>query len=600
MCGILGAFNPGGLDIGPLVAGLNDLHHRGPDAQSYLVQEDRKLFLGHVRLKIIDISDVANQPMVSPCGRYTLIFNGEIYNFHELRAEIGDRWQWRTRSDTEVLLAAWTLWGSKGLGKLVGMFSFAVYDAQTQTLTLVRDRFGIKPLYLVNSGCRWVFSSEIPPLLRFLPHVEPDNSTIRTYLEYGIYDHGPKTFFAGVEAVQSGCLIEIDLRTYSEKRHRWYCLAEHIPDLSEATERELLDRAEALVLQAVKSNLVADVEVGLNVSGGVDSSVLTRVAVVELGHVHLFTQDYPGYSEVPWVREIAAGGTLHIQELEFADIDRLLHPVMNIQAEPYGGVTVCGYDAVYAAASAQGVTVLLDGNGVDEVFLGYSRYHENWVWSTAEAKEQERRAADYRAFWGRSPSVPTSPLGVAIDGSLSTCPEAISAALLKQAPLHELPTVTDFECPIKNLAATDLLYTKIPRGLRFNDRMSMAHSRELRVPFLDHRLVEFAYGVPTNLLLGRNGSKALFRKLAERHMPASIAFSPKRSVQSPQREWMATGWRKRIDAMLDSPHFVERGWINPNVARTAWQRYLGGARDNSFYLWQWLNLELWAQEFLDG
>ena len=174
---------------------------------------DGRIFFGHARLKIIDISDTANQPMSSACGRFTLIYNGEIYNYLALRDEIGDRWSWRTRSDTEVLMAAWSLWGAACLDKLVGMFAFAIHDAQLGELTLVRDRFGIKPLYRIKVGEAIFFASEIPPLLRFLPDVRADNSTILTYLQNGLYDHGVHTFFSGVESVAPASLITVNLRT---------------------------------------------------------------------------------------------------------------------------------------------------------------------------------------------------------------------------------------------------------------------------------------------------------------------------------------------------------------------------------------------------
>jgi len=598
MCGLIAAWDPAGLTGAPLSLALADLRHRGPDAQAYLWREEHRLHLAHARLKIIDTTDGANQPFVSPCGRWAIAFNGEIYNFRELRNEISDRWIWRTHSDTEVLMAAWTLWGEDCLQRLVGMFAFVIHDADEHILTLVRDRFGIKPLYCVAVGTRRVFASEIPPLLRFQP-AAADESTIRTYLELGLYDHGTHTFFKGVRSLEPGALIRLDLRNGSETNRRWYNLAEHVPDLSGATEKELTDRTEELVLQAVSSHLVADVEVGLNVSGGVDSSMLTRLAIAELGVAHLFTQDYAGYSEAPWVREIASGGVLHISELSFEHIDSLLLSTCAIQAEPFGGVTVCGYDELYAAACAQGVTVLLDGNGVDEAFLGYDRYHQAWVWSANNEVEREHRADGYRTFWGRMAAPPLTTGGVAIDGTRSTCPEAISPNLLDSADLAPQAAIVGFECPIKNLAATDLFHNKIPRGLRFNDRMSMARSRELRVPFLDHRLVEFAYGVPTNYLLNERGSKAIFREVAARHMPTAVAFGAKRSVQSPQREWIANEWRGRIDDLLNSTSFADRGWVDPAVARHAWDRYLGGARDNSFPIWQWLGLEYWANAFLD-
>jgi len=597
VCGVIAAWDPAGLAEAPLTAALADLHHRGPEAQAALWREDRRVHLAHARLKIIDTSDGANQPFVSACGRWALVYNGEIYNYRELREEIGDRWPWRTRSDTEVLLAAWSLWGSACLDKLVGMFVFVMHDAQLHTLTVVRDRFGIKPIYQVKQGSMRVFASEIPPLLRFLPRAQADNSTILTYLQHGLYDHGVQTFFAGVEALEAGTLTEIDLRTGVEQRRRWYRLADHVPDLSGASEGELLERTEQLVMQAVHSNLVADVAVGLNVSGGVDSSMLVRATLAELGHAHLFTQDYEGYSELPWVREIAEGGTLHVANLDLPQIDGYLSSTVRSQAEPFGGVTVCGYNALYELARQQDVTVLLDGNGVDEVFLGYKRYHQLHVANAPVGAERERAARDFQLFWGEPPRVVRD--GASIDGTDGLCPEAMTEQL-QRSNAYLKPADPDFASPVRRAAADDLLRAKIPRGLRFNDRVSMAHSRELRVPFLDHRLVEFGFGIPEKFLFGAQGSKLLFRKMLARHVSASVAFAAKRSVQSPQREWLAGGWRSLMENILASESFRARGWVDADKASHAYQAYLSGKQENSFFLWQWLNLELWARSFLDG
>lgn len=596
MCGLIAAWDPAGLADAPLAAALADLRHRGPDAQASLWREDHRLHLAHARLKIIDTTDGANQPFVSPCGRWAIAYNGEIYNFRELREEIGDRWPWRTHGDTEVLMAAWSLWGEGCLSRFVGMFAFAIHDAEEHVLTLVRDRFGIKPLYHVAIGARWVFASEIPPLLRFRP-AAADESTIRTYLELGLYDHGTHTFFKGVRSLEPGTLKRIDLRSGCETSRRWYSLAEHVPDLSGASEGELTDRAEALVLQAVSSHLVADVEVGLNVSGGVDSSMLVRATVEALGHAHLFTQDYEGYSELPWVREIADGGTLHVARLDLDAISAYLEETVRSQAEPFGGVFVCGYNALYEAATRENVTVLLDGNGVDEAFLGYKRYHQIHVATAPDAAIRDVRAREFAEFWGQAPAPVVA--GASIDGTDGLRPEAVSSSLMSS----ELRNLTcrdgGFVDPVRQAAAEDLLYAKIPRGLRFNDRVSMAHSRELRVPYLDHRLVEFAFGIPTSLLLNRKGGKALFRDILARRAPASVAYARKRSVQSPQREWLAEGWRAMVESILASEHFAARGWVDAGRARRAYAEYLSGARENSFFVWQWVNLELWAREYLD-
>lgn len=507
MCGLIVAWDPSGVDESRLVKALGDLRHRGPDAQASLWREDRRLHLAHARLKIIDTTDGANQPFVSPCGRWAIAYNGEIYNFRELRQEIDDRWRWRTHGDTEVLLAAWSLWGEDCLSRLVGMFAFAIHDAEEHVLTLVRDRFGIKPLYHITIGARRVFASEIPPLLRFRPAVA-DELTIRTYLELGLYDHGTHTFFKDVRSLEPGTLTRIDLRSGGETSMRWYNLAEQVPDLSQASKEELIDRAEELVLQAVSSHLLADVEVGLNVSGGVDSSMLVRSTVETIGHVHLFTQDYEGYSELPWVREIADGGIMHVASLDLESISAYLEETVRSQAEPFGGINVCGYNALYESATRENVTVLLDGNGVDEAFLGYKRYHQIYVAVAPDAPTRDVRTREFAEFWGQAPAPVVA--GASIDGTDGLRPDAVSSCL-KSAELLDLTDLDGgFDDPVRQAAAEDLLYAKIPRGLRFNDRVSMAHSRELRVPYLDHRLVEFAFGIPTSLLLNRKGESPCF------------------------------------------------------------------------------------------
>jgi asparagine synthase (glutamine-hydrolysing) len=597
MCGIVTLFNPTGVNQSLGAEMLKDLHHRGPDASGSQLRDSNKLFLGHTRLKIIDVSDGANQPMQSPCGRYTLTYNGEIYNFRELRQELGDFWQWRTESDSEVLLAAWARWGQASLERFVGMFAFAIHDNDLGQVFLVRDRFGIKPLYYVQNQEQWAFASEIQPLLRLRREVRANESTIRTYLESGLYNHGRDTFFEGINAVEPGTSIIVDLRSGEWRCHRWYRLADRMLDLSAATPEELEEEAGRLIEQAITSHLVADVEVGLNVSGGVDSSMLVRTTIEKLEQAHLFNQDYDGYSELPWVREVAEDGILHVANLLSEDIERLLMPTVRSQAEPFGGVTVCGYNALYDLAVKHGVTVLLDGNGVDEIFLGYKRYHQIFVHATEDQRERLRRAAEFEEFWGSVAKHPAE--GRSIDGTSGLRPIAMSDHLKTDvSPLPPIE-VEGFDDSVRHAAAEDLLHAKIPRGLRFNDRVSMAHSRELRVPFLDHRLVEFAFGIPTEKLFGSKGTKLIFRNLLAQKASDNVAYAAKRSVQSPQREWLANDWRKLVESIIMSDSFRERGWFSVEETQKAYQAYLGGDRENSFFIWQWINLELWANEYLN-
>ncbi len=551
------------------------LAHRGPDASNVWFSEDRRLALGHNRLKIIDLSDDANQPMLSRDGRYALIYNGEIVNYRNVRAAYRGSWQFRTNSDSEVLLATFAERGVAAMDDWVGMFAFALYDRERNRLHLVRDRFGIKPLYwtrLPDGGI--AAASEIPPLLKLLRQVAADEDTIRTYLETGLYDIGARTFFAGIHAIEPGCLGEVDLTSGAVVERRWYHLGKHIAELSNVSESELIERGTALVETAIRDHLIADVRVGLNVSGGVDSSVLVRVTAPEIGDLHVFTQDFePPYSEGPWVRKVADGAKLHLCTLGRREIEAKIDWTVRRQAEPFGGVPVIGYDAIYQAADAEGVTVLLDGNGVDECFLGYTKY------------------ADGPA---------ATKLGRAIDGSQAVAGDAVSPRLKRDAAIAALPDYrVHFAEPAKAAAAFDLLTAKIPRGLRFNDRMSMGHSKELRVPFLDHRLAEFAFSVPSRHLLAGGHTKSLFRTIARKWIPAEVANAEKRSVQTPQREWLGKDWQPLVLDVLRSPSFAARGWVDPDRAEAIYADYTAGNHDNSFFVWQWINLEYWARAFLD-
>lgn len=604
MCGLLGIFRPGGVDRNEAKRLLDMLAHRGPDAEGLWQSEDRGLILGHRRLKILDLSNAANQPMQSPDGRFTLVYNGEVVNYRELRAAYRGSWHFATNGDTELLLALLAERGIEALNECVGMFAFALFDSKRQRLTLARDRFGIKPLYITRlDDGGLAFASEIPPLLKLQRTVKADLDVVRTYLETALYETGRRTFFLGIESVVPGSVVEIDFVSGTWTEKRWYNLAEHLLDLSGTNELELIEEGSRRIETAIADHLIADVRTGLNVSGGVDSSTLVSVARKHVADIHLFTQDYePPYSESSWVRQVAGESPLHLQQLNEDHIRQVLDKTVRLQAEPFGGVFVAGYDYLYQAADHEDVTVLLDGNGVDEVFLGYQKYHAAAVRLAKNESEWRSLALGYSRFWQ---SVPP-PRGVvdfqgqAIDGSDGARPEALADRIRRESLLLPKQEIgPGFPDPIRAMAAMDLFSTKIPRVLRFNDRMSMVRSKELRVPFLDHRLVEFGFAVPIHYLLDSSGSKALFRRIAARWIPGEVARAVKRSVQSPQREWLAGPWRSMVEDVLASDSFADRGWVNPLMARRFYHDYLNGVQNNSFFLWQWLNLEWWARAFLD-
>lgn len=605
MCGIVGAFSKRQLDPGKCGKALDLLFHRGPDDQTAKYYEQNRLFFGHTRLKVIDLSNDANQPFVSDCGNYEIIFNGEIFNFKELRKSIEGEFSFRTSGDTEVLLNLYRKHGPDCLKLLNGMFAFAIYDKRERRLFLARDRFGIKPLfYALNEGV-FCFASEIKPLLCLTGKSEPDNRMIGTYLATSHCDFSDRTFFADVRQLGAGHCMAFDFEGEAPRISQWYQLGAAPLDgsISPAGIEELVEET---ISRSIKRHLVADVAVGLNVSGGVDSSTLIHFASQHLGECHTFTQDFKGYSERPWVEEVTRGLSLHTH---FADLgprkiqDQLQNTVLH-QEQPFGGVAVIGYSYLYSLAKKLGITVLLDGNGIDEIFLGYKKYHLEHLTDQKAEDGFSNLLREYCAFWQEDEQMALRRVEALaknssmIDGTAHQGLAAVSGDLRKLEH-YEIPQIDTFECGVKNSAARDLLRTKIPRGLRFNDRMSMMHSRELRVPFLDYELVELAYSLPTSELLNASGTKAVMRKVLSKSVDRSIAFALKRSIQTPQNDWLADDYRDLVLDVLESDSFRGRGWIDVDKAKDQYQAYLQGDQSTSFFIWQWINLEYWARTFFD-
>jgi asparagine synthase (glutamine-hydrolysing) len=609
MCGILGGLSlQQSFDQDRCRRALDLMHHRGPDAWRLEVLEGGRCMLGHKRLKILDLNDRANQPMASACGRYLIIFNGEVFNYRELRDLLPGH-EWRTDGDTEVLVELFSRMGEKMLDHLNGMFAFAIYDRTERTIFAARDRFGIKPFYHAWVDGQWIFASEIPPLLRLLGKAEPDLATVKTFLATGAYEIGDDTFFRGVTRLGAGCCVRARMDDPTSLRiSRWYDVSAKVAGHASLNDEALLEKLDHLFAAVVKRHLISDVPVGVNVSGGVDSSTLIHYVTLFHPHIHGFTQDYVDpYSERQWVERATRGTGVdcHYVMQDAADCLARFDAVMRHQGEPFGGVPVIGFAPLYECAHSLGVTVLLDGNGMDEIFLGYKKYHLADLAQKLGTPDYEPALAEYMAFWPEQRSNIEKHLaharvggGAAIDGTIPFHGESIGAAL-NDAEIRTPVLPPSTGCAARDLAMSDLLATKIPRALRFNERVSMMHSKELRVPFLDHELVELGLGLPAEMLMNRRGTKAPVRELLRRKIDPTVAEAPKRTVQSPQREWLGHEWRPFVEDVLNSASFRERGWICPDRAKERYARYLAGDNQNSFFIWQWLNLEIWARQFLD-
>lgn len=562
MCGIAGILGKH-LDNKMLVQRMLDKQtHRGPDAQGSWSEEG--IWLGHNRLSILDLSETANQPMISTCGRYVLVFNGEIYNYLELKR--GLDYKFRTNSDSEVLLAMYIRYRAKMLGYLNGMFAFAIWDREEQLLFAARDRFGVKPFFYAFHQGQFLFASEIKSLLA--AGVDPSANEVvwADYLAHGSYGYPNETFYKHVQQVPAGHQLQITSGNSQPTIAKYYDFVSQVEQQKVYEDAKKLQKDYLeLLLDSIALRFRADVPVGFNVSGGLDSStLLSLISQVKKGkteNIEAFTF-YTGderYDELPWVQELIAKtkSPLNPVLLEVEEVPALIEKVSYYQDEPYGGFPTLAYSKIFEAATAKGILVLLDGQGMDEAWAGYDYYQSN-----SQAVVQGVKTAPTRA-------------------------EVLNPEFAALARQIEYPQ--PFDNALQNKQYRDIFYTKIPRALRFNDRISMMHSTELREPFLDYRLVEMGFAQTPEMKIKDGQGKWVLRQLVQQSL-GNIALAPKRPLQTPQREWIAgelSGFvEERVQALQSNP------WFDKNRLTQEWNTYKNGQSDNSFFVWQWVNSNL--------
>lgn len=549
--------------------------HRGPDAEGVFVSPSGLAGLGHNRLSIIDLSEAGRQPMSDASGRYWIVFNGEVYNYLELRAELEGSYRFRTRTDTEVLLAAYLKWGRSCLDKLIGMFAFLVWDDREERLFGARDRFGVKPLHCCPrpEGGLWV-ASEIKALHEAGVPRHPNQRTWAAYLVYGMHDHSEATFWEGVERIlPGGCFTWSPAGGFHQEP--WYDPADRLletgPDAR--SETAVAEELLALLEDSVKLRFRSDVPVGVCLSGGLDSSLLLgliqRVQGPDsaLKSFTFFCGD-PAYDEVPWVEQLLAR-TRHAAlfcRLRAEEVPSLATRVQRCQEEPFGGLPTLGMAKVHQRALQEGIVVLLDGNGLDEAWAGYEYYRHAGAVEASRAPVQGSK-------------------------SPATRPECLRpefAALASRLAVSK--ALTD---PLLALQYRDIRFAKLPRALRFAERVSMMCSRELRSPFLDHRVMELGLRQPSAHKLRLDQGKYLPRQVAANLLPHQIRQAPKRPVQTPQREWLRGPLRPWAAACIETALAGPGSqWLRPEAVRSEWARYCSEPAENSFYIWQWISMGL--------
>lgn len=620
MCGLVGLFTPPdpSRDDPRLVVErmAGRITHRGPDDRGAWVSADARVALGFRRLSILDLSEAGHQPMASASGRFTVVFNGELYNHLDLRRELEADVRWRGHSDTETLLAGFERWGVPAtIRRIAGMFAIAVWDAERAELTLARDRLGKKPLYLLRQGERLAFGSELHAFREvpgFSPEVDPD--ALAAYLRF-LYVPAPRSILRGVRKLRPGHLVTLRSPADPLEGAPYWSPVQAATAGKAApfrgTDEEAVAALEALLKDATARRLLSDVPVGALLSGGIDSSlVVGLMAECAGGTVRTYSVAFPeaGFDESSHAQAAARHfGTSHTTfDLTEGDLLGVVPRLPALFDEPNADPS-CVPTHLICALARRDVTVALTGDGGDEMFGGYNRYARGGPLLRAAARvpaplrgvlarggawregivhrlggggpQQSGRARDgrlRRVLAARDRGAMYEQL-VSTVGSAAGLVPGSAPAHLEHAALLEDPRLPVEE---RMMLVDQLLY--LPDDLLAKlDRASMAASLEARAPLLDHRVCEFAWSLPLHLKIRRGSTKWILRRLLERRLPREVFERPKMGFSSPIAAWLRGPLRPwATDLFADAG-----GALDGAAVRSAWTGFLEGADEAAPLIW---------------
>ena len=628
MCGIAGlvTFTRSSSDPSQVLKNaLGTLLHRGPDSAGFASWESvsgARVDLGMTRLAVLDLSEAAQQPMTTSDGRFTLVYNGEITNFRELRdVLLAHGRSFRSSGDTEVLLGCWETWGVDCLARLEGMYAFAVLDRHEQTLTLCRDSFGIKPLYYRATRSQGLaFASEIPSLLTMSSDQPRLNWAVAThFLASGLCDLSEQTFIEGLLAVRPGEVLRVCLRSgeVSRERPAWF---PSIATQVALTRKEAALEIRSLVLASVERNLRADVPIGIPLSGGLDSStVACAVRAVAPGYpLRLFTfvPSDVAAQELPWALAVAdhLDSDVHVVQPSHHDFLDDCDQLIRAQGEPFGSTSIYAQFRVFQAMHEQGIVVSLDGQGADEVFGGYHGFPGQRMRSLLETKQwgvSLRYMNQWRRFPDRSLARGLFHTGTALApktfGHLAgRMAPGFSMAGVDHRALRERgatwmwPTPEADSSDVKGARVkAELRASLTTRGLqallRHADRNSMHFSVENRVPFLDKTLVDYALSLPENWLVGEDGStKVILREAVRSLVPKKIIERRDKVGFEGDEHWIQAHQRSMVRSIQEAPDI---GFLNKHTIVKALESTPRQGRVSTNQMWRIFNLYRWIDLF---
>jgi asparagine synthase (glutamine-hydrolysing) len=645
MCGIVGCL--GGVVTDAILNRMSEaLVHRGPDDSGVWLDVDASTGLAHRRLSVVDLSPEGHQPMNSNSGRYVVVYNGEIYNHMECRDALSMTGVgWRGHSDTETLLAGFDAWGIQDtIERCIGMFAFAVWDKVTHTLTLGRDRLGEKPLYYgwqgAGQNAAFLFGSELKALKAHPAFIADIDRKALSLLMRHNYIPAPYSIYQGIAKLEAGCLLTVSLAHPEPKVMRYWSAAKVAVTGCAApfsgTPTQAVDALEVLLKSAVQQQMMADVPLGAFLSGGIDSSTVVALMQAQSNRpVKTFTIGFneEGYNEAVHAKAVAKHlGTdhteLYVSPKQALDVIPLLP---KLYSEPFSDSSQIPTFLVSQLARQQ-VTVSLSGDAGDELFCGYNRYLlADKLWKKLSVLSPSIRRLSARGLTALSPSRWNSllePIQGLLPGSfrqanlgdkLHKAAGVLTAADVDALYLGlvshwddpasvviggtEPPTLLTGSAPqlsglddIQRMMALDAL-TYLPDDILVKvDRAGMGVSLEGRVPFLDHRVVEFAWSLPQSMKLRDGVGKWVLRQVLYRHVPKELVERPKMGFGVPIGDWLRGPLRDWAENLLDEDRLRREGFFYPEPIRKKWAEHLSCARNWQYHLWDVLMFQAWLEE----
>ncbi len=623
MCGISGFVNRS-LTVEDLQLLQRTINHRGPDASGFFFEKG--VGLAHNRLSIIDLSESANQPFLFE--HLVLIYNGECYNFREVRTKlIAIGYTFETESDTEVLIKGFHAWGIKVIDQMIGMFAFAIYDKRSEALYLVRDRLGVKPLYYDFDGENILFASELKTFHNTGNTKGIDNVGLGEFLAFG-YTVGNNTLFKSIKKIPPGHYLKFSKGSIELIKY-WDACDFVLEPKTQLTEKQLVDQLEELLISSFSYRMVSDVPVGIFLSGGVDSTTLVALLSKHFGKVNTFTIGFEdhAFNEAPFAKEIATYfGTNHTERiLSLREAKEELNAFYNIYDEPFYDSSGIPTALVTKVAKENNMKVVLSSEGGDELFGGYPSYQRaEKIGNSVFSLPKPLRKMGGTIFQTVGNSLPVGQLGNKFSklgqllksgtwldfysNSVSSAPQqTVLDSVTGSIPFHFdiSPEIVEKIHPIELFMLWDLKYLMPNDYLMKIDRATMHYGVEAREPFLDHRLVQFALQLPLEYKLREGHTKYLLKKVLERYIPSKFFERPKMGFSIPLFSWFKTDLHTLFDTRLQPHEFknqwpqIDYSWVRHELELFNHSRKIN-KEINLITLWKFLNLMLWTDKYQIG